>query len=105
MTPTHREWAGVSRYMASDAGNNTTASTISETMIERLMAVLLFRLAPRAGISVKRSNRALCVTVYPFPPGNAGYHWKIIATGRLNVPACRVFRDVSAPSPFPRPFG
>lgn len=33
MTPAHREWAGVSRYMASDASNNTTASTISETMI------------------------------------------------------------------------
>ena len=53
MTPAHREWAGVNRYMASDASNNTTASTISETMIKRLMAVLLFRLAPRRAQAVE----------------------------------------------------
>ncbi|WP_165072855.1 hypothetical protein [Desulfovibrio sp. ZJ200] len=57
MTPTHREWAGVSRYMASDASNSTTASTISETMIKRLMAVLLFRLAPRRAQAVSEKKQ------------------------------------------------
>ena len=47
MTPAHREWTGVSRYMASDASNSTTANAISRATIKHLMAELLFRLAPR----------------------------------------------------------
>ena len=47
MTPAHRSWTGVSRYMASDASNSTTANTISRATIKHLMAELLFRLAPR----------------------------------------------------------
>ena len=59
--------------------------------------------APSAGSRVKRSNRAVRVIAYPSPPGNTGCRWNIIAIERLDVPAFRVFRDVSAPVPFPRP--
>ena len=48
-----REWAGALCYLASDASNSTTARAISETMIKRLMAVLLFRLAPRRAQAVE----------------------------------------------------
>ena len=55
--------------------------------------------APSAGSRVKRSSRAVCVIAYPFPSGNAGSRWKIIAIGRLDAPVFRVFRDVSYRAP------
>ena len=47
------QWAGAFCYLASDASNSTTARAISETMINRLMGVLLFRLAPRRAQAVE----------------------------------------------------
>ena len=51
--PIALQWAGALCYLASDASNSTTARAISETMINRLMAVLLFRLAPRRAQAVE----------------------------------------------------
>ncbi len=47
-----RQWTGALCYLVSAASNSTTARAISETMIKRLMAVLLFRLAPRRAQAV-----------------------------------------------------
>ena len=48
-----RQWAGALCYLASDASNSTTAKAISETMIKRLMTMLLFWLAPRRAQAVE----------------------------------------------------
>ena len=51
------QWAGAFCYLASDASNSTTARAISETMTKRLMAVLLFRLAPRRAQAVSEKKQ------------------------------------------------
>ena len=61
-TPAHWRWAGVSRYMASDASNSTTAKATSRANKKRFMACLPFWacVAPSAGLERKKGNRANC---------------------------------------------
>ena len=58
-TPAHWRWAGVSRYMASDASNSTTAKATSRANKKRFMACLPFWacVAPSAGLVNVPGNR------------------------------------------------
>ena len=78
-----RQWAGAFCYLASDTSNSTTARAISETMIKRLMAVLLFRLAPRRAQAVNKKKQP-CGSPYilPFLITQCGKHRASVRTKR-----------------------